>query len=118
QPAEQSVEGHLAERARFEGTWRVLRAEFARQRLPLDKLPVSITADRWTMAEPPATDRITLYTIDAAKGLKAKARRSVIVFDPIISYTFDATRYPKTIDLTFPGGQRAQGIYEFQGDLM
>jgi uncharacterized protein (TIGR03067 family) len=118
EPAEQRAEAHLAERQRFEGTWRVLSAEIARQRLPLDNLRVSITGDRWRLVEQPAATRFTVYTYDATKGPKTTAHRSVFVVDPTISYTYDATKDPKTIDLTFPGGQLALGIYAFEGDRM
>jgi RNA polymerase sigma-70 factor (ECF subfamily) len=118
EPAEQRAEAQLAERERFEGTWRVLSAEFARQRLPLDNLRVSMTGDRWRLVDQPAATRFTVYTYDATKGPKTTAHRNVIVVEPTISYTYDATKDPKTIDLTFPGGQLALGIYAFEGDRM
>jgi RNA polymerase sigma factor (sigma-70 family) len=118
EPAEQGAEAHLAERKRFEGTWRVLSAEIARRRLPFNNLRVSITGDRWRPIEQPAPASFTMFRYDETKGPKTPAQRNVFVLDPTISYTYDATKDPKTIDLTFPGGQLALGIYGFEGDRM
>jgi RNA polymerase sigma-70 factor (ECF subfamily) len=118
EPAEQRAEAHLAEGKRFKGTWRVLSAEFARQRLPLDNLRLSVTGDRWKLVEQPAANRFTVYTDGATNGPKTTAHRAVIVVEPTVLYTFDATKDPKTIDLTFPNGQLALGIYVLEGDRM
>jgi uncharacterized protein (TIGR03067 family) len=115
--AKQRANAHLAERDRFEGTWRVLGAEFDRQPLALDNVPVSITEDRWTMLEQPVAKRFTLRP-DEPTGPRATPRQNVIVVCPTTSYTFDETRDPKTIDLTFPGRFRALGIYAIEGDRL
>jgi RNA polymerase sigma factor (sigma-70 family) len=115
--AEQRAKAHRAECDRLVGTWKVLAAEFDRQPLALDNVPVSITEDRWTLLEQPAANRFTLRP-DEPTGPRAKVRPNVIVVYPTTSYTFDATRDPKTIDLTFPGRLRALGIYAIDGDRL